>query len=301
MHNSASRIQLESQSTFLELDPENGGSILDYRSETGGKTFHWMRPAGDKGLQGDILDLSCFPLFPFSSRIRNGVFQFHGREYRLPLNFLPEKRTIHGHGWRASWKLKDHSSDRATLEYHHLPDEWPWSYEALQYFSLEGEKLCIELELRNTSESSMPAGFGLHPYFVRTPRSRVTAECERIWINDDEVMPLRLDPFPTDRNIKEGLMPEVGFIDNTFTGWNRKAKIEWPEWNAEMLMVSDAPLDFLVMYAPLNEDFFCVEPVSNVTDAFNMMDRGEAGHGTTVLEAGQSLKSRITFLPKWTG
>ena len=147
----------------------------------------------------------------------------------------------------------------------------------------------------------MPAGFGLHPYFVRTPRSRVTAECERIWINDDEVMPLRLDPLPTDRNIKEGLMPEVGFIDNTFTGWNRKAKIEWPEWNAEMLMESDAPLDFLVMYAPLNEDFFCVEPVSNVTDAFNMMDRGEAGHGTTVLEAGQSLKSRITFMPKWTG
>ena len=116
-----------------------------------------------------------------------------------------------------------------------------------------------------------------------------------------EVMPLRLDPLPTDRNIKEGLMPEVGFIDNTFTGWNRKAKIEWPEWNAEMLMESDAPLDFLVMYAPLNEDFFCVEPVSNVTDAFNMMDRGEAGHGTTVLEAGQSLKSRITFMPKWTG
>jgi len=55
------------------------------------------------------------------------------------------------------------------------------------------------------------------------------------------------------------------------------------------------------MYAPLNEDFFCVEPVSNVTDAFNMMDRGEAGHGTTVLESGQSLKSRITFMPKWTG
>ena len=66
-------------------------------------------------------------------------------------------------------------------------------------------------------------------------------------------------------------------------------------------MESDSLLDFLVMFAPLNEDFFCVEPVSNVTDAFNMMDRSEAGHGTTVLEAGQSLKSRITFMPKWTG
>ena len=165
MRNSTSQIRLESKSTFLELDPENGGSILGYRSEIDGETFHWMRPAGEKGLQGDILDLSCFPMVPFSSRIRNGFFQFQGKEYHLPLNFFPEKHTIHGHGWRAPWKLKDHSSTTATIEYHHSPDKWPWSYKALQHFSIEGEKLCVELELWNISDSPMPSGFGLHPYF----------------------------------------------------------------------------------------------------------------------------------------
>jgi len=169
LQNSVSRIQLESQSTFLELDPENGGSILNYRSETGGKTFHWMRPAGDKGLQGDILDLSCFPLFPFSSRICNGVFQFHGKEYRLPLNFLPEKHSIHGHGWRASWKLKDHSSDRATLEYHHLPDEWPWSYEALQNFSLEGENFVSSLNSGILPSLPCPRDLGCIPILSGLP------------------------------------------------------------------------------------------------------------------------------------
>ena len=121
------------------------------------------------------------------------------------------------------------------------------------------------------------------------------ADCDRIWINDDEVMALRLEPLPEDRNICEGLEAEAGFIDNTFTGWDRRARIEWPEWDAEILIKSEAPLDFLVMYAPLDKDFFCVEPVSNVTDAFNMMDRGEMGHGTRVLEAGESLTSNLSF------
>ena len=298
MQNSDQRLRLESQGNILELDPENGGSILSYRSETENGIFHWMRPAGEKGLEGDILDLSCFPLIPFSSRICDGVFQFKGKEYRLPLNFLPEKHTIHGHGWKASWWVSRRSASSARFEYVHQPDEWPWSYRAVQSFALEGAKLSIGLELQNTSDSPMPAGFGLHPYFVRTPRARVIADCDRIWINDDEVMALRLEPLPEDRNICEGLEAEAGFIDNTFTGWDRRARIEWPEWDAEILIESEAPLDFLVMYAPLDEDFFCVEPVSNVTDAFNMMDRGEAGHGTRVLNAGESLTSRVTFFPK---
>ena len=297
MQNSRQLLRLESQGSILDLDPENGGSILGYRSETENGTFHWMRPAGEKGLNGDILDLSCFPLFPFSSRIREGVFCFRGEEYRLPLNFLPEKHSIHGHGWKTSWKVVEQSYSSASLKYVHQPNEWPWSYRAVQSFTLEKAKLGINLELHNTSSSPMPAGFGLHPYFVRTPEVRVIADCDRIWVNDDEVMPLRLDPLPAGRNIREGLKPKTGFIDNTFTDWNRKARIEWPEWNAEMLIESEAPLDFLVVFAPLNEDFFCVEPVSNVTDAFNMMDRGEMGHGTRVLEAGESLTSSITFSP----
>ena len=245
LQNTRQLLHLESQGSILELDPENGSSILGYRSETENGIFHWMRPAREKGLRGDILDLSCFPLFPFSSRIRDGLFRFMGEEYRLPLNFLPEKHTIHGHGWKTSWKVTECNASNASLLYLHQPNEWPWSYRAVQSFKLEGAKLEINLELQNTSESPMPAGFGLHPYFVRTPKARVIADCDCIWVNDEEVMPLRLEPLSTESNIREGLIPEAGFIDNTFTGWDRKVRIEWPEWNAEMLIESEAPLDFL--------------------------------------------------------
>ena len=292
-------LSLQSGSTSLVLDPENGGSILRYTSETDEGTIEWMRPAGKKGLKGDILDLSCFPLIPFSSRIRDGCFRFNDQEFRLPLNFSPEKHTIHGHGWKAPWQVMEQSATKTQLQYDHQPGEWPWSYRALQFYELEEEKLSIRLELQNTSNSAMPVGMGLHPYFVRTPRARVKAACDRMWVNDEEVMPMRLDPLPPDRNIRKGLEVESGFIDNTFTGWERRAMIEWPEWNAGLVIESEAPLDFLVVYAPLKEDFFCVEPVSNVTDAFNMMARGETGHGTRVLQPGESWGSGIIFLPEF--
>ena len=292
-------LTLESGRSRLVLQPETGGTISRYSTERELGTLDWMRPAGEKEQDGDILDLSCFPLVPFSSRIRDGSFRFSGQEFRLPLNFLPGKHTIHGHGWKAPWQVIEQTADKALLQYVHLPDEWPWSYRALQFYDLEEEKLSVRLELQNTSDAPMPAGVGLHPYFVRTPRARVRANCEGMWVNDDEVMPLRLDPLPPDRNIREGLEVETGFIDNTFTGWDRRAWIEWPEWNAGLLIESETPMDFLVVYAPLNEDFFCVEPVSNVTDAFNMMARGEPGHGTRVLEAEESLKSRVTFSPQF--
>ena len=48
----------------------------------------------------------------------------------------------------------------------------------------------------------------------------------------------------------------------------------------------------------LMQIFFCVEPVSNVTDAFNMLARGEFGHGTKTLLPGELLEGKICFVPE---
>ena len=43
------------------------------------------------------------------------------------------------------------------------------------------------------------------------------------------------------------------------------------------------PLGFLVVYTPPGEDFFCAEPVSNATDAFNLAAAGRTDTGMLVL------------------
>ena len=144
----------------------------------------------------------------------------------------------------------------------------------------------------------MPVGLGMHPYFVRTPQATITTKTEKMWINDAETMPLRLESVPETELLNHGLSVTQHELDNLFTGWSREALISWPEWNANLRIFADVPLDFLMIYNPAEEDFFCVEPVSNVTDAFNMQARGDFGHGVMTLLPGELFEGKVYFVPE---
>jgi aldose 1-epimerase len=241
--------------------------------------------------------MACFPLVPFSGRIREGRFAFQGQQVALPLNFPPERHTIHGQGWQTPWTLASRSETEATIEYRHRADAWPWDYRARQTFALRHDDLNLEIEVTNTSQSAMPAGIGFHPYFKRTPKARITAEVAAMWQYDAEVMPLRLlTPPPEHHALEKGVVAENVAMDNTFTGWNRQAEIAWPEWRASLTMTADPLLQFLVVFTPPGEDFFCVEPVSNSTDAFNMPAEGDCG--VRILAPGESLAAKATLSPQ---
>jgi aldose 1-epimerase len=52
-----------------------------------------------------------------------------------------------------------------------------------------------------------------------------------------------------------------------------------------------------VVYSPAGEDFFCVEPVSHCTDAFNLAAQGRADTGMLTLHPGASLSAAMRFRP----
>ena len=54
----------------------------------------------------------------------------------------------------------------------------------------------------------------------------------------------------------------------------------------------------MVIYTPTDADIFCVEPVSNVTDAFNMMAHQDSEHGTKILLPGESFEGKVCFVPE---
>jgi aldose 1-epimerase len=279
--------------------PLAGGVITRYWHELDdGSARDWLWPASTDAIgQRDPLGMSCFPLVPFSGRIRDSRFQFQGQTVKLTMNFLPQRHAIHGHGWKQPWQLLEQTANKLIIEYRHNADEWPWDYSSRQTFELSEQGLKATIDVRNESAKAMPAGIGFHPYYVRTPKAKVTAEFDKIWLNDDEVMPVELVAAPAERDLRKGLVMEQIALDNTFTGWNRRALIEWPEWNASLLLEAEAPLDNLVVYSPPGQKFFCVEPVSNVADAFNMADQGQPGSGVRILEAGETLAATARFTP----
>ena len=278
-----------------EIRPGVGGSLGGFWSETAEGRVDWLRRAPDAGRDGiDARDMACYPLVPFSNRIRDGRFTFQDRSVRLPLNFLPHPHVIHGHGWQAPWQVADVTETAATLHYRHVADAWPWPYLAEQHIALGDTGLMVAISLTNLGDTPMPAGIGLHPYFPRDEDTVLTGSVEQLWDSDTEVMPTELVPadqvWPPDAPLQVDRVA----LDNCFTGWDRSLAIRWP--GRALLADAQGPLDFLIVFTPPGQDFFCAEPVSHCIDAVNLAaDRNDTG--LVALAPHDTLAGEVAFRP----
>lgn len=240
----------------LWLEPDQGGSIAGMRWR--GNDI--MRPAAPGA---SVLGMACFPLLPFSNRIAGGHFVAGGMSVRLAPNLpgIDQPHAIHGFGWQALWQVAEQSASEAVLAHHYAPGAWPWTYRATQRFALSDDGLLLRLAIQNQASSPMPAGLGLHPYFPRAGAS-VDLRVAGRWDSDGDCLPTRWQSL-ADEPDWLGAAP----LDHVFTGRSGPIMIAWPEWH---LTISPATeLSFTVVYAPAGADFFCVEPVSHMTDAVN--------------------------------
>ncbi len=282
---------LQDGNTRVELLPQRGGAIGRYCSEAHGQTHEWLLPAHS----GQSM---TFPMVPFCSRIDGGRFRFGNRQIVLAPNMAREPHAIHGHGWQRRWRVAQSSATRAMLSYRHEADAWPWAYEARQSFTLRAMALRVGMSVRNLAGEPMPVGMGLHPFFPRTPGVRVRARVRGIWETDERLMPTRCVALPQGLDLAGGALIDAQVLDNVFAGWDGRCEVRWPERRAMLTLRASGVFGQLVIYAPPGEGFFCVEPTSQVTDAFNMRWRGEAGHGAIVLPPQATLTGTLWFRPR---
>jgi aldose 1-epimerase len=140
----------------------------------------------------------------------------------------------------------------------------------------------------------MPAGLGLHPYFVRTPGTRVTADVQTVWENDETILPCRNRPLPAAWDFRHGVTMDHVELDNGFTGWNGSATLDRPQERLRLTMLADGPVEHLIVYAPPGEPYLCLEPVTHMTDALNRPQ--EPGAGVIALPPGERLSMTVRFL-----
>jgi aldose 1-epimerase len=281
----------------VTLAPGIGGSIARFWSDARGTELDLLRPTPPDALaRGEPGGLSSFPLVPWSNRIRAGRFTFGGRSVALTPNL--RGHAIHGLGCRTSWTVTDRSPSDAILEHRHAPGEWPWRYRATQRITVTADGLDVDMVVTNESETAMPVGLGWHPYFPRTAETTLHARVTGLWLTDAEILPtVRVAP-PPDRDPRLGLAVDRVALDNVFVGWDQEAVIAWPERAARLRMTARGPLTTLVVYTPPGEAFFCAEPVSHITEAFNLAAAGRQDTGILGLAPGESARAAMTLVPE---
>ena len=191
--------------------------------------------------------------------------------------------SVHGVGWLRPWEIVSSSVLEVVLRLRHAGDaDWPFAFEATQYFNLTPQALTVQLVFTNAADVAQPVGLGWHPYFLKRARSRLHIELSDRWDADAAQLPVRKVAQP-------GIDSDVSHLDydNCFEGWRGPARIRDEKFSLQL----SASLPYLVVFTPTDRDYFCVEPVSHVSNAIHMAD--PAAHGLRSLNAGESFEASM--------
>lgn len=282
----------------LVLAPAAGGAIAALHDLHEGRRFDWLRPASADDLaRREPFGMASFPLLPWCNRIRDSRAEAGGRRIALPAMHPARpsgRHALHGLGLLQPWRVEAASATGATLALDfEADDRWPWRFEASQRFEVAPDGLHCTITLTNRDSAFMPAGIGHHPYFPHRPGTRLTTGTAAMWRADAEVMPLALEAGDEVAKLRAGVRLDELDLDNNFTGWERRARIDWPDAGRALMLEAESPLDFFVLYCPRGGGHFCAEPVSQCTDQINLAPRfGPAQVGGALLAPGEALVGR---------
>jgi aldose 1-epimerase len=295
-------LRLRHGDSALEVCPSLGGTILRYTWSG----IPILRPS--IGVPSMPRLTACYPLLPFSNRIAGGRLAFGGENHAIPRTVDYAPLPMHGLAWQRPWRVDIHGDDHAVLKQDYAPEgplpAWPFPYVAEQTFLLDEQGLHMTLSLRNTGSRAQPAGLGWHPYFPRTPETRVWADVGEMWVSDAANLPVRLEPAAP-ALATTGLAVANTDYDNVFRGFQGRARVAWPERSAAVTLRADPAMSHLVIFTPPGKPHLAVEPVTHMTDAFNRYaaaggsadPKVDPGTGTVVLAAGATLKVAMSLLP----
>ena len=163
-----------------------GGRIASlWREEQDGTRTDVLVPMQDLPFNPDQWQKAgCYPLAPWSNRIRDASFPFGGETIQLPAHPSCAPHTVHGFSHARAWSVTSHDDASLEMRYRHQPDAWPWAFEAVQLVTLDETGLTVEISVRNRSDRAMPAGFGVHPFFKADHGDVVRFTCDTAWRSD---------------------------------------------------------------------------------------------------------------------
>ncbi len=275
----AHSFELHAGALRLALRPDLGGCIAGF--------WHRETPilrGAEPVALASSRQAGSYPLVPYSNRLGYMRFRWKGHDHSTQPNFGDHPHSVHGVGWQRPWEIVSSSALEVVLRYRHRPDaDWPFAFEATQYFTLSPQGLHLEMVVANQADVAQPIGLGWHPYFPKRARSRLHIELSDRWDNDASGLPVRRVAQPG------GIDADIAHLefDNCFEGWRGAARLR----DEKLSLRLTSSLRTLVVFTPQTKPYYCVEPVSHVSNAIHMAE--PAACGLVALEPGAVLQATM--------
>jgi aldose 1-epimerase len=286
------RLSHAAHDTEVAVAPSFGN--LAYEFKVNGKNVLWLP-------YRTLAELKAKPQFggipflaPWANRLSEDAFFANGEKFRLNpdlgnLRRDQNQHPIHGllnfsPDWEVTKIEADNDSARVTsrLEFWKHPDlmaQFPFAHTIEMTYILRADTLEVRTAIENLSTDPMPVGIGFHPYFQLhdAPRDQWKVH---LAARDHLALSKMLIPTGERKPVEfPGLFPLAGVaLDDVFGGLVRDASglaTFSVEGAHEKISVLYGPkYTVAVVYAPPGRPFICFEPMSAITDGFNLAHAG---------------------------
>ena len=279
------------------LRPAAGGRVCSLTlARDDGRTIDVLFPYTAQGVdplrwgKGGI-----YPLVPYSNRIANAQVQTPGGVVQLSPHPDAAPHSLHGPAHGLPWRVLAHDAQSATLALDHPPSAaWPWHFQTEMQLALRSDALQMNLSLTNLDARSMPAGLGWHPYFLHVPTAQLRYQASQLWDSDADLLALSARPLPAGESFVTARALREGTLTDYLSGWDGRLRLDMP--GGDQIDMQTGPLlSHLVVHRPPQGAYLCIEPVSHVTNAFNLAARGMAGTGSVLLACGETINGPMTL------
>ncbi|HEX4898204.1 MAG TPA: hypothetical protein VFV53_07585 [Candidatus Limnocylindrales bacterium] len=223
-----------------------------------------------------------YVMAPWCNRIEAAPTGVGGQEVRLASNF-PDGSAIHGQVSLAPWSR----SDDGRFVARGGGSGWPWPYQVDLRVAAAGAHLRVDLALTNLADAPMPAGLGLHPWFLRPLEVKVAAPT---------VVASNTDPSATIEAVSGDLDLRVlrPMPDDIDAAWpdpgDPAVELRWPALGIEAtLRLRSSAGAAIVAASPHDLGAAAIEPQTHLPQGLGRLLRGEPG-ALELLAPGETLR-----------
>jgi len=229
-------------------------------------------------------------LAPWANRLSQDSFWANGKKYVLnPVlgNIRRDQNQLPIHGllsYVPDWQVVSVKSDAggatvtSRLEFWKKPDwmaQFPFAHAIEMTYRLSDGVLEVRTVVENHASEPMPLAIGFHPYYQITdaPRDKWTVhlaakdhfELSKMLIPTGATKPIDL-PNPVSLAGHQ--------LDDVFGGVKHDEEFSVQGAKQKISIRYGAKYTVAVVYAPPGKDFICFEPMTAITDAFNLSHDG---------------------------
>lgn len=241
-------------------------------------------------------------LFPFPNRIKDGVYEWEGEVYQLPINDFQTNTALHGFGMDKPMEVSkvsiDENSASITCTYEDQGENpgypFPFTFR-IRFRIADDNSFETEIQFFNDYDRFIPVGLGWHPYFRLSEKIDdmllQLPPCHMIGVDGQMIPTGKRYPFSDFRQLSR---LGITVLDNCFALDQTDGKVEFTlrgeKGTLRFRQQSRAnQFNFFQVFTPFHRNSIAIEPMTCNIDAFNN------GEGLIVLEPLEGVTVRFGF------